>query len=414
MYHFKLIKIFYFGISVYAVISPTKNNFLSYLPGLILMWILYFIFSNQLTTKNLNIFPKKYELLKKSNNVFVGTVALSYLLFYPFYIKFYTGLSLFSAVQNVFSGNSNYLSYQLFFEDQKLNIFSLIKLPYIFFHGLLRFLFIAITIKTIAYKESSTWIEKMSIFIMATIIIIVGFARGTSFEFFELFLIFIFTVATSFWLKGRDILFSKKIIFKIVIIGFVLLSYLAYNIRVRMGDNLFYYSHPEFDSNSLIYQFSPSFALLIFSLQDYFLFGIQFSSIIIKELGFNSISGFISILFPNGLEIMGLGEDYRSYVAKFIDVGPRWNSDTMVFVERFGILILWLFIFYIGKYSRFLIKNLKNNLAISVLLFYCFYFMISLPIGNFISSSSANVISIIFGIIIIKYKKLTYFRTSDE
>lgn len=406
MIHIKLIKYFYLGLTLLVLICPVKLSFIDFLPGLILMWFFYFLFfiGNKHVVSNPKADP--YFLVVKNKSKYIFLVALFYLLFYPIYIKFYTGSSVISAITASFNGVSNYELYQRNFADSNLSDFSLSKLPLIIGHGCLRFLFIVIVFRSIAYKEKMLLLEKISIFIMTISIVIVGLARGTSFELFELFIIFIFGYVSKRVLLKKGSLFPVKTIFRLFIIVFLLSSFFVYNINVRMGEAFDYLELSDFDKNALIYSISKPLAVILYSLYGYFLFGLYFNSVAMVNLWFTSFSGFFSVFIPSGITIFGIESDYRTYVSRFIDVGAMWHPDSIIYIESFGIIISIIIIYFIGRFSKRIYGSINNDIASLILLFFVFYIFISMPMGNFISSSSANKIVIVLAAICYKFKLL--------
>lgn len=402
MYYVKFVKYVYIAITILAIICPIKISFMNFLPGLLMMWLLFLILKKTVVRSNINL-QSEVKLSVDKNCLFPIIITITYIVFYPLYVRFYTGLNIFTSIGNVLSGVSNYYLYQQYFNESNLGSFSIMKLPYIITHGLLRFSYIAITLRSLSYSDRSSLIEKICLSIMTIIIIFVGFARGTSFELFEIFLIFLFAVVTKNAINGSLYLLSKKILFKTLTFGLLFLSYFTYNITVRMGNSFDFLSNSDFDTNSCLYQISKPVAVLVYSLYDYFLFGLNYSSIIICNLWFGSIDGFLSVIIPNGISSFDIDISYRSIVSKFIDTGANWNPDMMVLSQSYGIVFLFLFVFVVGLLSTSVRKRQRDNVVSSILLFYVSYIMISLPIGNFITSSSSNLISIFCALLVFKF-----------
>ena len=173
-----------------------------------------------------------------------------------------------------------------------------------------------------------------------------------------------------------------------------------------MGDAFDYLELSDFDKNALIYSISKPLAVILYSLYGYFLFGLYYNSVAIVNLWFTSYLGFFSIFIPSGIAVSGIESDYRSYVSRFIDLGAMWNPDSSVYIESFGIIITILMIYLIGRFSKKIDGSINNDVASLILLFFVFYIFVSMPMGNFISSSSANKIVIVLALICFKSKLL--------
>lgn len=404
MYYKKLVKYFYIFVTFLTIFSPVNVGVLQHLLGLLFMWFTYFVFF-------LGLKRVKRSIMKSSKSIgsfkmFPVVISIAYLVFYPVYVQFYTGQDVFSAAVNVFYGVSNYSSYQEYFSESGLNSFSTIKIPFIIGHGLLRFLFVVIVIRTIVYQSKIELLEKFSLLIMSIMIILVGLARGTSFELFELLMIYIYAIFARRSFRGYKNELSINVLAKLGLAVVLFGIYFSYNVGVRMGDDFNALNNSGFNKSSLVFSIFPSVAVLFYFLYDYFVFGIYFTSITITELWFGSLSGFLSMFIPGGIKLLGIDDSYRDFVGSYVNLGARWNSDTVVIIERYGIMVLMVFIYFLGYNSTKIFNKIDENIAASVILFYVIYIMISLPVGNFITTSSANVIAILFGVLLYKYKWL--------
>lgn len=403
MFYSKLIFYFYLFLTVLALICPVKTSFVDFLPGIILMWIFYFIFKLGTSLK----IPKKFNkfcVIENEGKINKSAIiiALSHLLFYPIYIKFYTGSSVSDIINALNSGLSTYAMYQENFKSANLSQMSLTKLPLIIGHGVLKFFFILTVFKVVVFNKKVLKHEICCMIIMVIVILFVGISRGTSFELFEIVIVFLFAYAARRILQGYSKMFPIKVVLRISIFFIIVSSYFAYNINVRMGENFNFFDADGFDKSAIVYQISKPLALILYSLHDYFLFGLYFNSTILTKLWLTSIDGFFSFLIPNGFFIFGIDEDLRSYANKFIDVSSNWEPDSSVYIISFGVIITLIMVFLLGFFAKYLSSLVFNNLSALILLYYIFYFFISLPVGNFISVSSASQISILIGLLTVK------------
>lgn len=408
MFQNRIILFFYTGLTVLAFITPVKIPILYFIPGILLMWFLYLVYSISFERKVYLIYAGNSNSFVSSNPFYGIALASIYIIFYPLYIRFYTGSDAVLLISNFLLGQSNYYSYQTHFLETELYRFTLKKLPYIIGHGILRMLYIIYVFKSLVYKKRFLAIDLILIFIMSVTILMVGLARGTSFEFFEIFIIIIFALIARKSIQGKRKLFSNLGLILIIAISMLVLSFFMYNLSIRMGPNYSLVNNPDFDSESILFEISPALATAIFSLYGYFLFGIFFSSIIIFQLWFGSMLGFLSIFLPKGIELLNIDSDYRSFVSNYVDLGAKWNSDSMVLIESYGIIFTLVFVFLLGLTTKSIYKHRHFNVLALVLIFFMFYTMLSLPIGNFITASSANIISILGAIILFQFKKVNY------
>lgn len=414
MFHVKLIKYFYFALTILVLICPIKIPLFQFVPGLILMWVLFFMFL--FGTKFKFTFEKciRDSIIVDNKSFLYFFVSIIYLIFYTYYIKFYTGSSVYDSIVGLSNGISNYALYQQNFQDSNLGVFSFSKVPFILGHGVLRFIFIVLVFRAISFKNSATFIEKFSISIMTITIVIVGISRGTSFELFELFLIFLFAFSSRKYLIDNSERLQLKNLLKFIVFVAILLYYFVYNINIRMGESFDYLDFSDFDKGSYIYIISKPIALVLYSLYGYFLFGLFYNSTVVLNLWITSFPGFISFLIPNGIKIIGVDNNYRDFVGKIIDLGVMWNPDSSVYIDSYGIILTLIIIFLIGWFSNTIFRNISSNLAALCLLFFIFYIFVSMPIGNFISSSSANIISIILALICYRFNFLKFKQKIND
>lgn len=403
MFYSRLILYFYAFLTLLALICPVKISFLQFLPGLILMWSFYLVFSlgSKLKVKK---FSGKFNLTEKTDglNKIAIAIAFLHLLFYPIYIKFYTGSSVTNIISALSNGLSTYAMYQENFKNSNISQLSLSKLPLIFGHGILKFFFILTVFRVMVFHKKILKHEMLCMFIMVLVTIFVGLSRGTSFELFEIAIVFLFAYACRRIFAGYSRIFSIKALLKISLFFIVVSSYFAYNINVRMGDGFSFFDSNDFDKTALVYQFSKPLSLVLYSFYGYFLFGLYFNSTVLTKLWMASMTGFLSFLIPGGFSFFNIDVDLRTYINRFIDVGAMWEPDSSVYIIKFGILITLIIVFLLGFSAKYLYYRTFNNLSALILLYYVFYFFISMPVGNFISTSSASQISIMVALITFK------------
>jgi hypothetical protein len=346
MFHFKIIKYFYIFLSILSIITPHKISIIELLPGILLMWFTYFLFTSTHNTNNVilkfNIsdfnFKKAYKLL----------LLFIYFPFYVLFIKFYTGQSLFSTINNFLTGTSNYAIYQDFFITNDLNTFSLAKIPFIATNGVLKFFYYAFVFYFMINSKKRSFLDFLLIIILTLTNIMVALSRGTSFELFEIFLLFI----TSYIIYRKSIGFKTAINFKMVMLfSFFALSFLlyfSYNIQNRFGSKFNDIMILDFNYDSFINKLYPPLAVSFFLLHGYFLFGLNYMSIVIVELSRNLFSLF-SLIIPNGVSLFGIDKNYRNIVEKHIDIGAKWTPDISIYLDSFGLIITSVIIILFGK-----------------------------------------------------------------
>jgi len=407
---------FYLFLSVFALLNPTNIGIDYLIVPIILMWLLFFIFYKNAKSGSVisqNLIPILETNSYKILSIFITLFAI---IFIPLYTQYYTGSNLFTSIVNFFSGasqvNSTYVQYQRYFSQMQLGQFTIEKIPFIVGFGVLKFLFWSVIFRTIVFKRK---INKFDISIMTILFFLfffIGVARGTSFEIFELIIILAFSTLLRFKRLYNKNWYSFKITLIMVTLMFLSFNFFLFSKSLRFGgQNLI--SKPTFELSynydSLISIISPPVSIAFQNLTGYFLFGLYFTGISIAAVT-QTITGVLSLFIPFGLNVMGIGTDFKSLICgHVIDCGASWIPDVMQIMGSIGLIFLILIVRYLGKTSKKLyVELMKGNILASILLYTIFLFFISLPIGNFISVSSSNQIAILLTLILYLLPNKTY------
>lgn len=387
-----------------AFFSPTIFPFSDFLPGIIIMWIFYMIFNFS--------FNKKYFCFpiveNDINNKYYLLLTLLYFSFYPFYINFYTGTSITSALFSIGSGVSNYYIYQNNFAEKGLGELSINKIPFILGHGILKFSLLYLFFNYYLFQKKKSILILFCLFSMFFTYILVGLARGTSFEIFEIFNFILFCFVVSKMHKNKAFIFNTSNFLVLNFFVFLLVIFFMNHIIERYSGNLDFTSFSNFNENSFINSISPFLSILLFSLYGYFTFGLHFTSTIFYQLWSSSFEGFLTIFFRDGIQLFGFSISYREYANIFINVGAQWTPDIISLFQNVGLFGSILFILFLGFFSNYLLKKIHYSVYSIILLFFIYFYVISLPIGNFISVSSSNQICIFLSLSILLYKKFRF------
>lgn len=411
MFHLKLLFLWSTFLTFLAIFSSISISIITLLPGLILMWLLYYFFylgsiiSIQPIVEVRSHQYFKYLFFKLNISTHSFLIAIAYAIFCPFYVKFYTGGSLSLMLLNFANGVSNYNAYQEYFTSESLSEFSLGKLPYILLAGCFKFLFLWTLFRIIGYKKYISIIEKISLLIMFFVVLVISISRGTSFELFELFTVSIFSllIRNKFLYQKKWFTIQTQIFILVLVVGLVFIF--GNNIESRGYTSEFATNELYYNSNALLSKIFPLAGLMSFQLSGYFLFGIFFTSTVIDQVWFNSFSGFFSMLLPNGTRFFFENSLREMICGSVIDCGASWIPDLIIIVSNLGLISLFFILFILGALSRSLYNQMINgNLLSAILLYFIFIFLISLPVGNFISSSSANVLAILISVIMFFFR----------
>ena len=330
-------------------------------------------------------------------------------IFVSLYINFYTGnsiLTVFSSLLlNQTGAESLYYTYQRHFAENQLATFSLEKLPYIIIYPILKLGFYCVTLHLISHRQMSKKVV-IPVTILFLLFLTIGLARGTSLELFELACFLMFCVVFAFQ-KNPD----KKSRRKLVLLSLLpILAYLLFDHfkAMRYEDGIIVTSTEGetfvLDQDSFLANNFPWLFNVLRSLSSYFMFGFYYISHCFNDLWLQSIEGFISLLVPMGTPIFFSPDNTKELLdGTYINFGVRWVPDIVLWIERFGLIFSLTFIYLLGKFTHVLDDKFRksDNTIYVCMLFFILVQMASFSVGNFISSSSSNILMVILCVFLV-------------
>lgn len=396
----KITGIFYIVYTVYILLvcSITDITVLYVLPAIFAIWLSYFLFtcgiklSLQLRFAPLKLQLPSYPSLNEAEKHLLWSVSIALsIVFGVFVVRFYTGMSPSVMFSNLFSGESNYYSYQRYFADHVSKASTFSKAPYILMCAFNK----ALMVFGVSYWCSFKKLHAHNL-LMAGLCSLAHFyfslGRGTNFEIYEfaILAVYIFLKRTNVELSLDR--FSSKAVKPLVacfIAGlcFVAIYYLVLDARgfspqVNISENFSY------NPDSLLAQVSPALSLLILNLFGYLGFGLYYIASFIQKVWITSPLNFLAAFFPFGYQLTA-GMSTSDIMSETISVGVMWHPDFINVINSFGIvglvIIFLLLGFICGK-----LEAKKGNLLGHMLGYLLLLQMLSFPIGNFIVASSSN------------------------
>lgn len=328
---------------------------------------------------------------------------------------FYTGLWPRDVALYTFSSAiSSYNQYQIYFQENNLSALSLIKIPAIIFLFVVKilvlyFLYMAIFFFNVK-KGVLFW---CNFFAVLGSLVYFALARGTSFAFFEMFMICFFF----FLLKSGKSLFRfffSPLFLVVALMALSMLFIYMNNIDSRyVGVQV-----PECVVEAMCYDsssFLPSWLGNIFvKLSSYFSFGIYYLSVF-SEVSF---SGLDSFFFP--LSILEPGAHSRHLCFDVIECGAMWSPAIESWILVYGFMGVLVSVFALGFFSFLLFAVFKASTSFVCvgILYMIFLQMVSFPVGHFVGNSSSNVLIVfsLFGVVIYRVfsnKFVLRFRDFD-
>ena len=381
-------------LTIFLAVNATTLSFWMVLPAVFLMWINYFVFRTGcrgLQTKTMSQELPASAVLSKWAMTVLCVIAV---LFSTAIVHYYTGQTPVSVVTNLAMKESLYKQYQLYFLESGLDAFTVSKVPYIFMMFCVKLLMIYSYMALFALKQTATGGEKIYLFVVSVAYLFISAARGTSIELFEFFFLIVYSITAGAMQNGRlKILASSRTLW-VGLLGACCLLLFTYFINLR-GDLGGYITHEiRYDPNAVLSRIAAPLALLTLEMCGYFGFGFFFTSVFIREIWLDSVESFFAGLIPYGLSTIGRGPLDMEICDIKIDCGAAWIPDAVLLMNASGLFGVLLFCFILGRFLRYVDARGKvSHRALSEMTkFMIMLQMISLPIGNFIIISSANIL----------------------
>lgn len=394
----KLFYIIYSAYSIYiALVSDYKLSHLMF--GLLCIWLMYLCymtgFSSVKVKPNVSIedrrsisFPFSNIARWKRRNYFANSIICWAFAIYG--ARFYTGMLPTDVIRHIQKGTSVYSAYGKYYASMGLGTFSLQKVPIILmvFYVILNFYLSALQI--IRKEELSVW-KLVYVITIGFSFAYIGFARGTN---FELYLIFV-TIAFCLFSYEREKINKKT--FSIVIVLGILLLFVFQTVVLSRGlvfrNNICEGIH--FNEKALLSELLPvitHFAIIIFSYLGFGIYVIGYTSF---ELILEKPAFMLGSLVPHGLDY-AFNNDFIKLVRAETQVGVRWVPDYIIFLDKLGLLFFCLLVFLMGKITKIILNSNMLDLQKRAVVFFITLEMISIPVGNFVTTSSANILCVLY------------------
>jgi len=420
-FYIKLIRWYYIFLTVLVLLAPLKYSFWQFLPSLMLLWVSYFVFKLG-CLKGIKVPVKNVRVESNapiSKWLLLFTIGM--LAFIPLYVRFYTGGNLGMLALGFYSNvgaDSNYQEYQRYFMENNLDQFSLTKLPYIVGYGLAKLLFYYFVFAYIGFSKKISMGSVILIVVLFLLYSMVGMARGTSFENFELLILLAFATLTRAKIVNNQNFYNKSQLMKLLIIVVLIGGAFVVGKSLRSdGDALGNLSGPTttllYDGSSWVMNIFPSIGKIALSFSGYFVFGLYYTSELFWKLWLNSTIGLADMIIPFSAPYIDELVSYRIELESLgVDCGACWSPDISGFAFYLGLPLLFVFIYFIGVLSgKAYNKTVMNfDVGYCLVLYLIVYEMISLHVGNFLVISSSNKIMLLAVILVICFNMFYKYR----
>lgn len=405
----------YLFLTLLAAFSSTTISFLSVFSGIWLAWIVFLLFFLG-ANKTVSLSNNKFSTISANSNCrdcklySMPLISILSVITSIYAANFYTGKSFFEVFAALALNLSLYNDYQKYFAQQGLAAFTISKIPAILSMLYLKVAVVYSFISIFVLTRKIKFINVLWLLLVSLSSLYFSIARGTSFEFFELLLLFWFCLSmrTIRYRLSNAIFSPQKLIF--VAVGLLALSLYSYNISAR-------YSFGEvaecvtnemcLANDTMLFYFAAPIAQLTLKLSAYFTFGIYYTSVFINYFVLDDFSRLVQLILP----FTSYYDDtvyHNSLCDVLLDCGAAWVPDIMLYVVKAGFVGVLLSVYIIGRLTRkiSIVAFSSNDLITYAMLYLAFLTLVSLPVGNFLTISSANILLLISVLGIYGYRKL--------
>lgn len=383
--------LFYCGLVVYVLLAPVDVDFELRVIAIFYLLLLFFVFflSSFISTRSESLKVEGFDI---NFRLLIFLVSLQYLaVFYSGY--FYTGIKPLDMIGNVLAGVSNYSLYQEYFKSAEISTFTIYKV----FPILSIFYFKLISLYVCYIATFHVYKFKLMVLVVLSLVplVIYGLYRGTSFEFFEILVMFLCVV----YLRSRFYLNFKIPVFKVVLLISTLLFVYSYQVSVRYLHDYRPDCLNEFcyDSDSFLFNYFP----VMYKLSAYFYFGPDYMARWL--LHFSESGEVFSLMLPFYGFFSGFEPKHLCQYG--LSCGPTWAPDFEIATYHFGIILVFILVGLISYFQmRFL--SAKRYAFVSFLGFYLLTLQLfAFPVGNFLMVSSANKLLLLLLLFLLVCKK---------
>jgi hypothetical protein len=412
----RLVFMWYLFLTLLALFASISISISELVMGLILLWFIFICFWGGCSTKLYRSYdiPDFSDHRNQTKKAPLALLTLGSVIASLYAAKFYTGNSASEIIAVIRSHGSLYNQYQNYFAAHDLAVFSLAKIPAIFSLFYLKIAALYGFIYVIVLSPKINWLHCVYVLIISAATLFFSMARGTSFELFELMLLLLFSMAMRRFMQHQKGLSLRAKILLFALASIVLAAY-SYNISARYAfGEVSSCSTYElcFSDSTLFAQLSIALAKLSFKLSSYFTFGLFYTSKFIEDFWLSSLSHFISLLLPFA-SLYDSELSSRLLCGISLDCGAAWVPDVVNYLLYLGLILLLMLAFSMGILVNYLLRNaLRQKKFLDLCaLYFIFLVFVSPQIGNFITVSSSNKLTILFvglGMIItrcLKFKK---------
>ena len=324
--------------------------------------------------------------------------------------RFYTSRGFVRVVSGLFNGEAAYSIYQSYARNVNSS-FSVVKIPYILMLTFLTAMLIWSATGILIEVERIKPIQLFHLTSLFLSYLYFGIARGTNFEMYIAFVALVYCILNR---KNRkNDANSKKSIIIVLLLGFLVVVIFRIVVEAR-GVSFVNRICKEITylPDRMISRLFPALTNMMTSIFRYLGWGTFTIGVYKYDIVLEGFKGIIANLMPLGFRTL-FGSNLPDIIRATVSVGVGWVPDYMTFVDYLGLPLFFIFIFLLGRLGAWLKFSPRiPQLLADVIGLLVFIEMLSIPVGNFLFTSTPNMLTVLAAALWYLYEKISIRRIS--
>ena len=413
----RTVRLFYLFYTIYTIFIMLVSDYeFSYaFWGLTILWSVYFAFSvgyhsskwlsiQEETIEKKEPFPFPFAQIADWKTGYYLLCGIACWICVILAGRFYTSRGLIQVISGLFTGERAYSIYQSYARIVNQS-FSIRKVPYI----------LMLTYSTVVLFWGSAGIilsgkkikisQYVFLVLVYTAYIYFGIARGTNFEVYIAFIVLVYCILNRQFGGARRLNKQALIWVGILGIGVIIIFRLVVGARgITFRNNIC--TEIRYDPERFVSKYFPIVTNMMTSIFRYLGWGIYTFGAFFNDVISDSFKGFFASLLPLGYPLI-FNADLPTIIRDTVDVGVGWVPDHMTFINYFGMFGYALILFVTGRLAAQITysHNIPNILS-GLIGLIIFIEMLSIPVGNFLITSTPNTLTALIIVFWYYYERL--------
>lgn len=309
--------------------------------------------------------------------------------------QFYTSRGFVSVISGLFNGAKAYSIYQHYVISANIGRLTLNKIPYIL---MLVYSTVILFWSVPGLLLSGKKMKPVQMIYLGSVILsyfYFGLARGTNFEMYIIFVLIVYCLLNKSSGTGMDPKMRRRAFAAILVMGTVIV--LIFRAVIAARGNVFNYqicTEITYNPDRLFSQTFPVLSNIGLSVFRYFGFGIFTIGMSIDKLVLEPAGGLLAFIVPQGFSMI-FNENLLALTRQTVDIGVGWVPDYFSFINTLGLPLTLALFFLLGVLVGRLEYSDRSKLLKDLIGAVVFLEMLSIPVGNFISTSTPNELTIL-------------------